>query len=90
VELTYHEQPGAGAWWDDDYFNFEFQSDEDGFDPGQDIFENNAFNYLLGAVGFNLSFRLAGLDLNWTFSQRTNFETFSNSYDMDFWIGRNF
>jgi len=80
----------GGAWWDDDYFNFEFQSDEDGFDPGQDIFENNAFNYLLGAVGFNLSFRLAGLDLNWTFSQRTNFETFSNSYDMDFWIGRNF
>ncbi|MDJ0837119.1 MAG: hypothetical protein QNK37_11425 [Acidobacteriota bacterium] len=75
----------GGTWFDDDTFNFEFQGDDEGFDP--EIYDPD---YLIGATGFNMSLNFQGLDFNWTWSRRTNFETLPSSYRMDFWIGRNF
>jgi len=75
----------GGAWINDDRFNFEFQTDDDGFNDDEiDI------NYLQGAMGLGISLNLFGLDVNWTWSKRTNFETFPKDSRMSFWIGRNF
>lgn len=75
----------GAAWLNDDRFNFEFQSDDDGFTD--DIID---INYLQGALGVGISMNLLGLDVNWTWSRRTNFETVPSNSRMSFWIGRNF
>ena len=75
----------GGAWFDDDSFNLNFQSEEEGYD--QDLPDSN---YLIGAYGFNLKMNFLGVDFNWTFSSRTNFKEFPSKYRLDFWIGRNF
>ncbi len=75
----------GGAWLNDDRFNFEFQSDANGYN---DEFINH--DYLQGSVGLGVSLNLFGLDVNWTWARRTNFETFPSGSRMSFWIGRNF
>lgn len=75
----------GGAWINDDRFNFEFQTDEEGFN---DDFINN--DYLQASLGLGISLNLFGVDVNWTWARRTNFETFPEGNRMSFWIGRNF
>lgn len=75
----------GGAWINDDNFDFEFQSDDDGYDG--DIIDRR---YLQGTIGLGASMRLFGLDVNWTWSKRTNFETVPSDSRLSFWIGRNF
>ncbi len=73
----------GGAWFDDDNFDWDFEPDET-FDPNLP-----SSNYLIGAYGFQVSMNLLGLNVHWTWSKRTNFESSSDSL-LSFWIGRNF
>lgn len=74
----------GATWFDDDQFNFEFP-DSEHFNP-----DRPDINYLIGSYGFGISMNFIGLDLNWTWSKRTNFEDFPSSSRFNFWIGRNF
>lgn len=84
IRATLFIDVGA-AWLDDDRFNFEFQSDDDGYLEGV-----TDRNYLQGSTGLSIALSLLGLDVNWTWARRTNFESFPTGSRMSFWIGRSF
>lgn len=84
----------GGTWNEDDLFNFEFQESA----PDESL-ENNPIyfnpdspdpNYLLGTIGFEISMRMFGLDMHWTWSKRTNFEDIPSASRFGFWIGSSF
>ena len=84
----------GGTWFDDDLFNFEFQDSAPGDAvPGDPRFfnaDNPNVNYLIGAMGAEISMNLFGLEVHWTWAQRTNFDDIPSNSRMSFWIGRKF
>lgn len=84
----------GGTWVDDDDFSFEFQeSPPEGALPGDPRFfnsDNPDPNFLIGAVGTEISMSLFGLELHWTWAKRTNFEDIPSGNRFSFWIGSSF
>jgi Tol biopolymer transport system component len=80
----------GGAWHEDDSFNWEFE-DSDTWSPEQfDRPEYTLYNYLIGTYGLDVHFNMMGAEFHWTFSKRTNFDTFPSGSQMSFWIGYQF
>ena len=95
----------GGSWFNDDKFEWDFQpalpgdlqtavdngTPQEIVDPDNEFF-NPALpssDFLIGAYGFQVSMNLLGMDVHWTWSKRTNFDSSSDSL-LSFWIGRNF
>lgn len=70
----------VGGVWLEDAGAFQFYNSEEG------RLEDGVSSY-----GFGVSFRFFGMDLNWDFSKRWDFDTtLDNSFQTSFWIGRRF
>ena len=69
----------GGAWFSE-FQSFEFfNSDEERLEDA------------IAAFGYGISFRFFGLQLNWDFAKRWNFEnTLDDGYRTSFWIGSRF
>ena len=84
----------GGTWLVDDTFNWEFQpSAPEGALPNDPRFfdpDNPDPNYLIGALGMEISMNLLGLEVHWTWAKRTNFEDIPAGNRFSFWIGRGF
>ena len=79
----------GGAWFDYAGETFEFwDSDESRLAP--DDFQNRVRGPR-SAYGFGLTANLLGLELNWDFAKRWDFnETFTDGFETTFWIGSRF
>jgi len=68
----------GGAWFDD-LGGFDFW-DED----------NDSLQDGIASYGYGLSVNFMGMDLNWDFAKRTNFERSDSDFKTSFWVGRRF
>ncbi len=50
----------------------------------------NALQDAVSSYGFGLTVRFFGLDLNWDFAKRWDFDSSASGFDTSFWIGRRF
>ncbi|PIE01204.1 MAG: hypothetical protein CSA81_12665, partial [Acidobacteria bacterium] len=79
----------GGTWFQGDDFNFEFEGDT--YDPDHfDVKAYVQYPYLMGTYGLDVSLNLAGMELHWAWSKRTNFREFPTGSRLSFWIGRKF
>ncbi|MCZ6726276.1 MAG: hypothetical protein O7A98_02855, partial [Acidobacteria bacterium] len=68
----------GGAWFDSlGGFNF--------YDEDNDSLQDGVASY-----GYGLSTRLFGLDVNWDFAKRTDFDSSASDFETSFWIGARF
>jgi len=67
----------GGAWFYDDTFTF-YDSDLGRLEDG------------VASYGYGFTTRFLGLDLNFDFAKRTDFETSADSFESSFWIGTRF
>jgi hypothetical protein len=68
----------GGAWFQD-------VQDFDFWDSENDRLEDGVSSY-----GFGVTARLFGLDLNWDFAKRWDFESSADGFETSFWIGPRF
>lgn len=67
----------GGVWFDGESFNF--------WDEDLDRLQDGVASY-----GYGFTTRFLGLDLNFDFSKRTNFENSTSSFESAFWVGTRF
>ena len=79
----------GGTWFEGSDFNFEFEGDT--WNP--EIFDQPIYfqyPYLIGSYGLDVHLNLAGMELHWAWTKRTNFREFPSGSLFSFWIGRKF
>ncbi len=68
----------GGAWFDE-FQDFDFWDNE-----------NDRLDDAVSAYGYGITARLFGLDLNWDFAKRWNFDQAVEGFETSFWIGPRF
>ncbi len=69
----------VGGAWLDDFQEFDFWDSE-----------NDRLEDAVSTYGYGVTARLFGLDLNWDFAKRWNFENSGDGFETSFWVGSRF